>query len=120
MELVGTTCICKMYEDVEFYKIRIEHRPNPRFAHDYMTATFTVRIQDNPFRYDYYYHHMITQRALSKDALKYFKRNKYKWRVDSTHNARYKILDIKRVPRSSISDESEVIQILNGKIPLDW
>jgi hypothetical protein len=120
VELVSTTCICKMYEDVEFYKIQLKHRPDPRYPSDYFTATFTVRIDNNAFMFDYYYHHMVTQRALSKDALKYFKRNKNKWRVDSTHRARYMILDIKRVARSSISDESEVIQILNGKIPLDW
>jgi hypothetical protein len=111
-----------MYEDVEFYKIQLKHRPNPGFPSDYFTATFTVRIDDknNGFMYDYYYHHMITQKALSKDALKYFKHNKNKWRVDSTHRARYMIIDIKRVDRSSISDDSEVIQILNGKIPVDW
>jgi hypothetical protein len=109
-----------MYEDLEFYKVQLKHRPNPRFPDDYFTITIHVRIEPNAFMHDYYYHHMITQRNLSRDALKYFKRNKNKWRVASTHRARYMILDVKRVHRSAVPDESLVIEILNGKIALDW
>jgi hypothetical protein len=57
-----------MYEDLEFYKVQLKHRPNPRFPADYFTITIHVRIEPNAFMHDYYYHHMITQRNLSRDA----------------------------------------------------